>query len=187
MNSRLVFFLKLLSNLLLSICLRLSPSGFDITPWESDKLQRAVSGLPISSFSILREMKTEVSYTGRFVSGQRYNIKDEGFYVCATCGLPLFRSEHKFNSGTGWPSFFAVFDHTHIEEIISPDTPGYTEVRCARSLCHIGHAYPDKPPPALERSLKEKGIVFPKFCFVRYCVNAGALRFVPAAETGTLQ
>jgi peptide methionine sulfoxide reductase MsrB len=132
-------------------------------------------------YHVLFEGGTEMSYTGRFFeSGERYNLKSNGIYVCAIGGLPLFRSEHKFVSGTGWPSFYDVYDHKNIIEKISSDYPGRTEICCAKTGLHIGHAFPDKPPPALERKFVEQGIIMEKYCFRRYCVNANALRFIPS-------
>jgi peptide methionine sulfoxide reductase MsrB len=90
----------------------------------------------------------------------------------------LFKSEHKFVSGTGWPSFYDVFDDSHLIQIIEPN--GTTEVICARSGCHIGHVFPDTPPPALQRKFLAEGITkYDKKRFFRFCVNAGALQFIP--------
>ena len=163
----------------------ISSTGFKILPkWD---LVEAAQTLPESTQRIVMNKTTEISYTGKFVSGERYNIKDEGVYVCSVCSLPMFCSKHKFVSGTGWPSFYDVFDHDHLQKLISVDTPGYTEIACARDGAHLGHAYPDKPSPALKRSLESENIVFPPHCFVRYCVNAGALRFVPLSLVSTLR
>ena len=163
----------------------ISSTGFHILPkWD---LVTAVQTLPFTTQQIVVNKTTEMSYTGKFVSGERYNIKDEGVYVCSVCSLPMFHSKHKFVSGTGWPSFYDVFDHDHIQKVISVDTPGYIEVVCARDGAHLGHAYPDKPSPALKRLLEKENIVYEPYCFVRYCVNAGALRFVPQSLISTLR
>lgn len=156
----------------------LSPTGFDLRRWDSSQIISESARLPDISRTILLDGSTENSYTGRYLDGQRYNLKDEGVYVCAIGGLPLFRSEHKFVSGTGWPSFYDVFDDCHLIRIV--ETNGVSEVICARSGCHIGHVYPDTPPPALQRKFLEEGIKkYEKKKFFRYCVNAGALQFIP--------
>lgn len=156
----------------------LSPSGFDLRKWDLSQVTIESALLPDASRSILLDGSTEKSYTGRYLHGQRYNLKDEGIYVCALGGLPLFRSEHKFVSGTGWPSFYDVFDESHLIQIIEPN--GTTEIVCARSGCHIGHVFPDTPPPALQRKFIAEGITkYDKKGFFRFCVNAGALKFVP--------
>jgi peptide-methionine (R)-S-oxide reductase len=156
----------------------LSPSGFDLKKWDISQIISESALLPDASRAILLDGLTEKSYTGRYLDGQRYNLKDEGIYVCALGGLPLFRSEHKFVSGTGWPSFYDVFDDSHLIQIIEPN--GGTEIICARSGCHIGHVFPDTPPPALQRKFLANGITkYDNRRFFRFCVNAGALQFVP--------
>jgi len=88
-------------------------------------------------------------------------------YACRLCGLPLFQSETKFESGTGWPSFFEPFDPEHIRSI--RDTSHgmiRTEIRCRRCDGHLGHVFPDGPAPT----------------GLRYCLNSASLRFVPAGE-----
>ena len=126
---------------------------------------------------------TEKAYTGVFThGGPRYNNKEEGIYVCPLTNTPLFKSDHKFVSGTGWPSFYDVYDHANIKELVTLENKGRTEVRCAATNLHLGHCFNDHPPPKLERELQEMGIVYEKFCFVRYCINASALRFIPIHE-----
>lgn len=165
----------------------ISKSGYDITPWNQDKLSHELSKLKIlynqnNIEDILLHKKTEMSYTGRFLDGQRYNIKDKGIYVCALSNLPLFKSEHKFTSGTGWPSFYEVYDYDHIIEDIRYEMKGYTEIRCKITGYHIGHAYIDKPSPQLRQQFERNPEEFKylqKFHFIRYCVNASVLKFIP--------
>lgn len=78
--------------------------------------------------------------------------KLDGVYTCRLCGLPLFRSSAKFESGTGWPSFFAPYDPAHVREIRDTSYGMIrTEIVCARCDSHLGHVFPDGPPPTGER------------------------------------
>ena len=87
-------------------------------------------------------------------------------FACRLCALPLFRSDSKFESGTGWPSFFQPFDPEHIRSI-SDTSHGMvrTEIRCARCDSHLGHVFPDGPKPTGQR----------------YCMNGAALAFEAGA------
>jgi len=113
-------------------------------------------------YRILREHGTERAFTGKYEKN-----KAPGEYVCAGCGQPLFESEDKFDSGSGWPSFFQPIseDVVELEEDLTHGMRR-TEVRCAVCGSHLGHVFPDGPEPTGQR----------------YCINSLALDFEPAEE-----
>jgi peptide-methionine (R)-S-oxide reductase len=111
-------------------------------------------------YNVLRKEGTERAFTSPL-----NNIHEKGVFVCAACGLTLYSSDQKFDSGTGWPSFWAPIDPTHIGT--STDRSFFqtrTEVHCARCGGHLGHVFPDGPPPT----------------GLRYCMNGVSLKFEPA-------
>ena len=110
-------------------------------------------------YQILRHAGTERAFTGKYESN-----KAAGLYHCAGCGLPLFSSETKYNSGSGWPSYTApVADDAVDEHRDVSHGMVRTEVRCARCDGHLGHVFPDGPGP--------NGL--------RYCINSASLDFKP--------
>ena len=137
----------------------LSTSGFDLTPLRGPARDEAVAdaGLSEEERHILLDHGTE-----RPGCGLLLHNKEEGTYACRLCGLPLFSSSTKFESRTGWPSFFTPYDDDHVVEIVDR-THGMirTETRCARCDSHLGHVFPDGPPPT----------------GLRYCMNSASLAF----------
>ena len=113
-------------------------------------------------YKVLRKQGTERAFTGEY-----WNNHEKGTYVCAACGLPLFSSETKFESGTGWPSFWQPIDPKAVgtEEDRSFFSVR-TEVHCARCGGHLGHVFTDGPRPT----------------GLRYCMNSVSMKFVPEGK-----
>ena len=132
---------------------------FDLTP-PSDAQRRDLSaGLSADERRVLLQHGTEAPFCGTFLDN-----KLDGVYTCRLCGLPLFRSSAKFDSGTGWPSFFAPLDPASVATI-ADTSHGMrrVEVVCGACGSHLGHVFPDGPRPTGER----------------YCMNSVSLDFVP--------
>lgn len=125
---------------------------------KSDKEWKEI--LSPQAYYILRKAGTERAFTGKL-----YATKAKGTYVCGGCRLPLFSSETKFNSGTGWPSFWQPISRKNVREIEDYELGMVrTEIRCARCDGHIGHVFEDGPKPT----------------GLRYCMNSEAMLFQPA-------
>lgn len=139
-----------------------SRSGYDIEPLSPARCEALAGGLSAEERQVILDHGTERPFCGTLL-----NNKAAGIYACRLCGLPLFRSDEKFESGTGWPSFTTPFDPDHVREI---EDRSYgmvrVEVRCARCDGHLGHVFPDGPGPT----------------GLRYCLNSASMRFFEDAQ-----
>lgn len=139
-----------------------SASGYDLTPLTDAERNALAQSLSPEERHVLLNQGTERPFCGTLLHN-----KERGVYACRLCGLPLFRADSKFESGTGWPSFYEGFDAAHIKEL--RDTSHgmiRVEIRCARCDGHLGHVFPDGPPPTHKR----------------YCLNSVSLQFVPHGQ-----
>jgi peptide methionine sulfoxide reductase msrA/msrB len=141
---------------------RYSRSAYDITPLPKSKVQQLASRLTEEEQRILLNKGTEPAFCGNLLDN-----KKEGTYICRLCGLPLFASNAKFDSGTGWPSFFQPFDPDHVRNV-EDRSHGMTrvEILCTRCGGHLGHVFDDGPKPTGQR----------------YCLNSASLDFVEKGQ-----
>ena len=139
-----------------------SAAGYDVTPLDKAEVDRLAGSLSDEERSILLYHGTEPPFCGNLLANKKH-----GTYACRLCGLPLFESKTKFESGTGWPSFYQPVDRAHIA-YIQDRSHGMlrTEIRCARCSGHLGHVFEDGPPPTGER----------------YCLNSASMEFVEEGQ-----
>jgi peptide-methionine (R)-S-oxide reductase len=139
-----------------------SRSGYDFSRLSDDRIHTLAEPFTPEERHVILHQGTERPFCGLLLDN-----KKSGTYVCRLCGLPLFASESKFHSGTGWPSFFQPYDPDHVREI-HDDSHGMrrVEIRCARCDAHLGHVFDDGPPPT----------------HLRYCLNSVSMEFVEAGQ-----
>jgi len=136
-----------------------SSSGFDLTKLNNAQREALATHLSAEEKRVLLNQGTEPPFCGGLLDN-----KEAGVYCCRLCGLPLFKSNAKFESGTGWPSFYQPFDPEHIQELRdSSHGMVRVEIRCQRCDGHLGHVFTDGPRPT----------------GLRYCLNSVSMEFVP--------
>ena len=138
-------------------------TAFDLRPPTEAERREIAGGLSSAERRVLLEHGTESAFCGVFLDNQKV-----GIYTCRFCGLPLFRSSAKFESGTGWPSFFRPYEESHIKRIRDV-TYGMVRVEevCARCGSHLGHVFDDGPRPTGER----------------HCLNSVSLKFTEDGQS----
>jgi len=144
----------------------LNPEGQIVGPVEVERVEKTDAQwreqLTPSQYQVARGKGTERAFCGTLLDNKR-----QGIYTCICCGLPLFSSQAKFNSGTGWPSFFQPVAE---ENVVTHTDRSYgmvrSEILCARCDCHLGHVFSDGPAPT----------------GLRFCVNSESLTFIDEKE-----
>ncbi|HEY1813917.1 MAG TPA: peptide-methionine (R)-S-oxide reductase MsrB [Kofleriaceae bacterium] len=144
-----------------------SHAGYDLTPLSTERVNALAESFTPDERHVILHQGTESPFCGLLLDN-----KQAGTYACRLCGLPLFASNAKFESGTGWPSFFRPFDPEHVRNI-EDRSHGMrrVEIRCARCDAHLGHVFDDGPPPTHQR----------------YCLNSISMIFVPDGQPITLR
>jgi peptide-methionine (R)-S-oxide reductase len=139
-----------------------SKSGYDVTPLSEPQVTALAAEFSPEERHVILHQGTERPFCGLLL-----DQKQPGTYACRLCGLPLFSSNSKFESGTGWPSFFQPFDPAHVNELADVSHGmRRVEIRCARCDAHLGHVFDDGPRPTGQR----------------YCLNSVSLNFVPEGQ-----
>ena len=140
----------------------ISAAGYDVSPLSCEELMDLAKSLNAEERRVLLHHGTEPAFCGNLLDN-----KKEGTYACRLCGLPLFASKAKFESGTGWPSFYQPVDRAHVA-YVEDRSHGMvrTEIRSSRCGVHLGHVFADGPPPTRER----------------YCLNSVSMEFVDSGR-----
>jgi len=139
-----------------------SESGYDLTPPTPAETETLAANLTPDERRIILHQGTERAFCGNLLDNKR-----DGVYACRLCGLPLFRSTAKFDSGTGWPSFYEPVDDDHVAELVDRSHGMVrVEIRCNRCDAHLGHVFEDGPPPTGQR----------------YCLNSVSMEFFDEGE-----
>ena len=144
---------------------RPAATGQDLTEWSRERTEAAAKKLSELAYYVTQKDGTERAGTSELL-----DIKKPGVYACAVCELPLFASETKFDSGTGWPSFYQPINEDYVLDV-EDNSLGMTrtENECARCRSHLGHVFTDGPKPT----------------GLRYCMNGVSLKFIPDDQPTT--